>query len=135
MVEADTPLVGRVHFARLVELLYGGEFNHIRLHYDESIHPEHQYLMHDIHEDHGFDVVRTVQYSQRPHLALTSYYRDLLANLSQAARTYVEDWIYGSMANSPWEHNKLGIYAPRGGMKRSTHLDGRAGEPKGEFWS
>ena len=29
-----------------------------------------------------------------------------------------------------WEQWRLHIYAPEGNMKRSYHLDGRAGEPK-----
>jgi hypothetical protein len=61
------------------------------------------------------------------------YYRDLLNIISDSARTYIEDCVYGPIANSPWEHNKLAIYAPDR-MKRSYHLDGREGVPKEEFW-
>jgi hypothetical protein len=133
MVEADTPITGDIDWDRLVTLIYLGEFNLIRLHYDDSIHPDHKYLMRGVKPDHGFDVVKTVQWSQRPHVVLTQFYRDVLSQLPDEARTYVEDWIYGPVAHSPWEHHKLGIYAPKG-MKRSYHLDGRGGIPKGEFW-
>lgn len=131
--EQDTPLIGEVPVGRLVAAISKEEFNHIRLHYDASIHPEHAYLMLDEYHDET-DAIRTVQYSQRPHVALTSWYRDLLAKLPDTARTYVEDWCYGFIADSPWEHHKLGVYAPTGDMKRSTHLDGRAGVEKGKFW-
>lgn len=130
VLEHDTPLTGTIPFDDLVVQLYVGAFNHIRLHYDDSIHPEHEYLMRG--RDRHF--WKTVQYSQRPHVALTDYYRDLLAIIPDSARTYVEDCVYGPLVNSPWEHNKLGIYAPPGSIKRSYHLDGRQGVAKPEFW-
>lgn len=134
MLEADTPLTGEIPWNDLVSLLYVEAFNSIRLHYDASIHPDHEYLMKGHTPSKGFDVLRTVQWSQRPHITLTQYYKDVLSGLPDTARTYVEDWIYGPVANSPWEHNKLGIFKPPGDMKRSYHLDGRGGEEKGEFW-
>jgi hypothetical protein len=54
--------------------------------------------------------------------------------LPQDARTYVEDWIYGPIANAQWPEYKLGIYTPEGNIKRSYHLDGRAGTEKREMW-
>ncbi len=133
MVEADTPLVGDIPFRQLCEAVYSEEYNAIRFHYDDSIHPDHQYLMKGDMPSKGEPVLRTVQYSQRPHLTTTWFYNRLLDIVPPGARTYVEDCVYGVVANSPWEHFRLGIYAPDG-MKRSTHLDGRAGVPKGEFW-
>lgn len=133
MVEADTPLTGEIPFRDLVTWVYEEKFNHIRLHYDTAIHPEHKYLLKGKLSNHP--VFRTVQYSQRPHVTTTRYYRELLANISDSARTYIEDAVYGPVANAAWDDNKLGIYAPSGNMQRSYHLDGRAGEPKGEFWS
>ena len=133
MVEADTPLTGEIPFRDLVTWIYTGQFDHIRLHYDTSIHPEHQYLTRGVHPQQP--VTRTAQYSQRPHVTTTWYYKDLLASIPDTARTYIEDAVYGPIVNSPWEHNKLGIYTPPGNIQRSTHLDGRAGEPKKEFWT
>lgn len=133
MVEADTPLTGEIPFRDLVTWVYEGKYDHIRLHYDTSIHPEHEYLLRGRDEKHP--VWRTAQYSQRPHITTTQYYSDLLSVIPDSARTYIEDAIYGPVVSSPWAHNKLGIYAPPGNMQRSYHLDGRAGEPKKEFWS
>ncbi|MDZ7742989.1 MAG: hypothetical protein U5Q03_14955 [Bacteroidota bacterium] len=79
-------------------------------------------------------MIATVQYSQCSHLVRNIRLRDILAIVPDHARTYVEDCVYGSMANSPWNHNRLAIYAPPGDMQRSYHLDGRGGEDKGEFW-
>lgn len=135
MVEADTPLNSlEIPWGRLVELIYLEQFNSIRLHYDTSIHPEHEYLMRGTWAEPSFEVTKTVQYSQRPHLVLGTWYRDLLEPLPSSARTYVEDWVYGRIANAPWEEHRLGIFTPPGNMQRSYHLDGRGGEPKGEFW-
>lgn len=130
VLEADTPLMGEIPFGRLVELVYEENFHHIRLHYDETIHKDHRYLMRGM--SYG-EVMQTVQYSQRPHVVKTDWYRDFLAAIPQTARTYVEDIVYSWVANAPWEQYKLGIYAPKN-MKRSYHLDGRAGEPKREFY-
>jgi hypothetical protein len=130
VLEADTPIMGDIPFGRLVELVYEETFNHIRLHYDDKIHPEHKYLMRGM--SYG-ETMRTVQYSQRPHVALVSWYSELLSHIPDTARTYVEDEVYGWIANSEWERWKLGIYAPKH-MKRSYHLDGRGGIPKGDFW-
>lgn len=134
VMEHDTPLVGEIPWDSLVATLYTGEVDLIRLHYDVAIHPDHQYLMRGHINAHGNHLIKTVQHSQRPHLARAQFYRDLLGMIPDGARTYVEDCVYGPIANSPWEHHKMAIYAPEGDMKRSTHLDGRAGEEKGKFW-
>lgn len=134
VVEADTPLTGHIPWDQLVAALYVKDFNLIRFHYDASIHPDHMYLTRGKAKSCGQDFMRTVQYSQRPHLTTVDYYRDLLGIVPDTARTYVEDCVYGPIANSPWEHNKLGIFTPPGDIKRSYHLDGRGGEPKGKFW-
>lgn len=135
MVEADTPLTGDIPWRKLATTLYTEDADIIRLHYDDSVHPEHQYLTRGMLRAHGLEFVKTVQYSQRPHLALRSTYDRLLGTISDSARTYIEDAVYGTVANSAWETWRPVIYAPQGGMKRSYHLDGRAGEEKGEFWT
>ena len=100
--------------------------------HESQIPEEHKYLMHGVFPQPAFDVVKTTQYSQRPHLALLSFYRGMMGQLPQDARTFIEDWFYGPVANSPWEFHKLGIYHPRRDIKRSYHLDGRAGAEKRE---
>lgn len=133
MLEHDTPLTGDIPFQRLTELLYMGEFDSIRFHHESKIPQEHKYLMHGRWSGADFTIMRTTQYSQRPHMALLSYYRGMMGQLPQGARTYIEDWWYGKVANAPWDHHKQGIYHPRGDIKRSYHLDGRAGGEKREM--
>lgn len=134
MLEADTPLVGEIPWADLVSAIYTDDFDVIRLHYDTKIHPDHRYLTRGTVRAHSRTFEKTVQYSQRPHLTSTRYVSDLLASISPTARTYVEDAVYGPIVNSPWEHNRIVIYTPPGDIRRSYHLDGRAGVPKPEFW-
>jgi len=134
MMEHDTPLTGEIPFHRLTELLYEETFNSIRFHHEAAIPPVHEYLMAGLHEFGGVAVTKTSQYSQRPHIARLSFVAGILGSLPQDARTFVEDWIYGPIANAQWPEFKLGIYTPEGDMKRSYHLDGRAGATKREMW-
>lgn len=134
MMEHDTPLTGQIPFARCAELLYEGTFNSIRFHHESSIPEEHNYLMAGVYEFGGMTVTKTAQYSQRPHVALLSSVKELLAPLPQDARTFVEDWIYGPMTRKPWPEARMGIYTPEGDIKRSYHTDGRAGTEKREMW-
>ena len=134
MMEHDTPLTGEIPFERCVELLYEGRFNSIRFHHESVIPAEHDYLMAGLYEFGDMRVTKTTQYSQRPHVALLSSIKGLLGSLPQEARTFVEDWIYGPMTREPWPDSRMGIYTPEGDIKRSYHLDGRAGTEKREMW-
>jgi hypothetical protein len=49
----------------------------------------------------------------------------------------IEDVMYGGVETAwrefglaGWDRYRLWMYAPEGNIKRSTHLDARAGEPK-----
>lgn len=80
--------------------------------------------------------MRTVQWSQRPHLAAAGAYRNWLdANWWRESDGMIEDRMH-SVLESDWlQHRdpcrfRLSMYAPSGDMKRSTHLDGRGSDPK-----
>lgn len=131
-VEHDTPLVDRpIDWGFLINTAHAGISNHIRLHYDESIHPEHEHLMCGKITPH---LIKTVQWSQRPHLANKAWYGNLLLNhFSPNSRTFIEDKVYSPVVSSPWEDYQLTIYDPEGTgqkMKRSRDLNGRGDEPK-----
>lgn len=127
-VEQDAPLE-RDHIdwdACIKRIAAGADV--VRFYHESEIHPDHQYLM---REREG-DFVRTLQYSARPHLATVNYYKRVLAeNFSERAVTFVEDVLHGAAQCEPDRHN-LWIYAPEGNIRRSYHLDGRAGDPKFE---
>ena len=127
-VEHDTPLVGDIPW----DTLMGGldEFDVIRLLHETDVLPEHAYL-HADHPRNGF--LRTQQWSQRPHLARTDYYRRIIAdNFTFESRTMIEDTMHSKAQLYPEDH-RIGIYYPDGSKLRSTHLDGRGSDPKFEM--
>lgn len=133
-VEHDCPLVGDIDFDSCADAIRCGEANLIRFHHEVQIPQEHMYLMPDKGHAYwlsGAPLTRTMQWSQRPHLASTEYYRRILTNhFKPDENWFIEDRMHGVVQNEPWEHNRLWIYHPQGNIKRSTHLDSRGDEPK-----
>lgn len=134
-VEHDTPLVTDEHidFAAAGEFLHGGRGDLLRFHHESVIPDEHQHMMH-----YGYwyrcGVIRTSQWSQRPHLATTAFYdRILTSHFGWDDKVFIEDQMHGIAHNAflnygmeGWQQYRLHIYDPGGGnLKRSYHLDGR----------
>jgi hypothetical protein len=132
-VEHDTPLMDqrRIEWDYLVASIEDGSTNHIRLHYDESIHPEHQHMMCGRLSPY---LIKTLQWHQRPHLANAAWYlQTLMDNFTPESRSWIEDKMHSPVSISPWEQYRLTVYDPDGTgtyMKRSRDLDGRAGDTK-----
>jgi len=140
-VEHDTPLCGPpVPWASLCAAISDGTANVIRLHHEAGVQPEHVHLMLDFAPVIVRDVpmLRTAQWSQRPHLASAEFYRHLTRTyFGRESRTMIEDVMHGVLDYEWREHGVPGwdlfrvwLYAPDGDMKRSTHLDGRGDDPK-----
>jgi len=134
-LEHDTPLLERsINWNMLQTSILLGETNHVRLHYDEQIHPEHEHMMRGKLTP---NLMKCVQWHQRPHLSNAQWYRDMLAaNFNYHSRTFIEDKMHGVVSESQWEEFKLCIYDPDGtgqNMKRSTHTNGRGDEQKYEL--
>lgn len=132
MVEHDTPLMERpIDWEFLKKSIGCGETNHIRLHYDEQIHPEHEHLMCG---KLGEFLIKCIQFHNRPYLTHADWFRSLLAaNFNEHSLTFLEDRLYSPISCAPWEDYRLTIYDPEGtgqNMKRSRDLNGRGGEPK-----
>ena len=126
-VESDTPLVTdrEIDWKSCFNMLDSGLGNTIRFHHEEHIPMEHNYLM--LGAEGGF--MKTIQWSQRPHLSLVSYYRnEVLPYMPE--NTFIEDVFHSNVQVDGWEKHRLWIYHPEGGIKRSYHLDGRAGTRK-----
>lgn len=141
-VEHDTPITGEIDWEGICSVIRSGQLNVVRLHHEVSILKPHEHLMLDRSPiDMGVPIIRTAQWSQRPHIASTAFYRNLIREwFAPSARTMIEDAVYGplTMAWSDrgvkgWEEWKVGIYAPEGNMQRSLHLDGRGDDPKYEM--
>lgn len=137
-VEADTPLVTdeSIEWDAITEFILSGESNLVRFSHEASIHPEHKHLM--LGQD-GDLFMRTAQFSARPHVASVAYYRRLLeSHFSEKSCCFLEDRLYGVVENAyfrdgfqGWNQHRLHLLTPTGNsIKRSSHLDGRAGEPK-----
>jgi hypothetical protein len=84
-------------------------------------------------------LLKTIQWSQRPHLARADFYRRILNDhFTSEAKTFIEDKMHGVVyqawkveQNQGWNKYRLWIYHPTdGNIKRSLHTDGRGGEDK-----
>lgn len=140
--EHDTPLVTDwpIDVDGCVEYLRQGVLDMIRFHHEALILPDHEHLMVDHDTVHlwkgGAPVRRTIQWSQRPHLATTNYYRNALYGaFTETSRTMIEDKMHSVCQTEPWTRNRLAIYHPdaesfEGNIKRSYHLDARGDAPK-----
>jgi hypothetical protein len=131
-VEHDTPLVGEVPWEQLMLVLRANLGDVVRLYHETVLQPEHAHLMLGaVTELFGAPLVRTVQWSQRPHLARRDYYARILAeHFSPQARTMIEDTMHGEVNRRTWPDHRLWLYMPEGNLQRSTHLDGRGADPK-----
>lgn len=139
-VEHDTPLVTDRPFEwdEIYGLIEGNIIDVMRFHYSGHVHPDHEYLFDDkipVNLD-GVWLRRTRQWSQRPHLAGTEYYRRILRNYFPLdSNTMIEDRMH-SMSKVHPEVNRLALYCPKdpdGHIVRSYHLDGRKTDPKFEM--
>jgi len=135
-VEHDTPLTPdrTIDWEKCKDYIRSGKSNVIRFHFEELIPKEHEYLMFGKVED---DFIKTFQWSQRPHLASTAKYREIMDLFSPGSNCFIEDFAYGQLINKcldkgleGWNDWKVHIYHPEGGIKRSYNLDGRKDDHK-----
>lgn len=130
-VEHDTPLTGNIPWFSLQGLIEDETANLIRFHHEHKIPEEHNYLMLDRATD--LPMTQTLQWSQRPHLAKTEFYQSMLDRcFPDDEKNFIEDVVYTHLANTDhWGWWKTWIFTPTGGdIRRSYHLNGRAGEDK-----
>lgn len=134
--ESDTPLVTDepIDWDSITDFILSGRSNCTRLHHESVIPKAHSHMMHG--EEDGY--IRTSQYSARPHIATTAFYRQLLEHFTPDANCFIEDKAHGVIDEAyridgmaGWNMWRLHIYAKDpNNLKRSYHLDARAGEPK-----
>jgi hypothetical protein len=133
LLEHDTPLLLNrpIDWDFLIAAVRSGETNHVRLHYDETIHPEHEYMMRGHLTQ---NLIRCVQFHNRPALTSAKWLKKLLEdNFTPDSRTWIEDRVYSPISISEWPEYRLTIYDPHGTgdrMKRSTHTCGRGNDTK-----
>lgn len=114
----------------------------IRFHFEAQIPEPHKYLMiGEVEDVNGLPMLKTAQWSQRPHLSSTTFYRDMMNRyFTDESRTMIEDKIHGHPSNAylqdglqGWYLWRLWIYHPDGHIKRSYTSDGRGNDPKYEM--
>lgn len=136
-VEQDTPLTPdmSIEWDKCINLLETGESNCVRFHFESEIPKEHKHMM--LGEPRkGF--LKTAQWSQRPHLATTAFYKRIMNEyFSEKNNCFIEDNMHGRVWNSyredgglGWNQFRIHIYHPAGNIKRSYHTDGRENETK-----
>jgi len=127
--EQDTPLHGDISFDDLLPVIESGYANVIRFHFEATIPKDHDHLMLDQKPISilGQPFIRTRQWSGRPHLASTKYYRDIAERFWDDQPRFIEHIMYGIVAEGGdnYDEHRLHIYAPKGTLVRSKHLDGR----------
>jgi len=140
-VEHDTPLTADmpIDFESVSKMIDTKTADLIRFHFEAFIPKEHDSLIVSEPINHfGMDYVKTIQWSQRPHVASVEFYNRVLQHFSPDAISFIEDWLHSVVINAykieqmqGWNRFKIWIYHPKGGnIKRSYHTDGRAGEDK-----
>lgn len=138
-VEHDTPLFDEIPFVDLLLSELGG-MNLVRFSHEASILEPHKHMMVDTEpEDDELPLIRTMQWSQRPHLAKTVFYRWILSEyFGKESKTMIEWVMYGVQDHEwrvngfeGWEKFRTAIYAAPGkdGIRRSANLDGRKNDP------
>ncbi len=135
--EHDTSPIGDIPFVKLCEfVLNTPDVNYIRFNIFHMILPEHRQLMiSDPKEVDGVRFVRTIQWSQRPHIALSDWYRKILKDhFGPEHKTMIEDVMHSVVqcAYHEKEYDTFGltIYTPEGIQLRSYHSDGRKDDVK-----
>lgn len=129
-VEHDTPLTPDMDLEldKLKEVIKSGESNLIRFHFEALIPKAHKHLMIGKPKN---GLLKTKQWSQRPHLASTEYYRRIMKDyFSNVANCFIEDRMHSFLQSDEWEDHKVHIYHPEGNIKRSYNLDGRKDDKK-----
>ena len=133
-VEHDCPIRGDIPWAAITNAVRGDRADVVRLHHEASVLPVHEYLMDGPDEDvAGVRMRPTRQWSQRPHVARTAYYRDILRdNFGSDEKWMVEDRMHSVAQSDPGAHHLWILTEPNGehGIKYSWHLDGRGDDSK-----
>lgn len=133
-VEHDTPLTDDIDPTDVMYTMESNGINSMRFYHEKAIHPDHMSLMVDVEPAETF--VRTFQWSQRPHLARTDWYRNIMHGyFGSGGISFIEDVMHGIVQDAMpdhWAKFGLAIWTPLGAdhIQRSAHLDGRAGDPK-----
>jgi hypothetical protein len=133
-VEQDAPLTPDrpIEWDKLRNDILSGTSNLIRFHFEDRIPKDHNYLMIGKPEN---GLLKTVQWSQRPHLASTAFYNHVVQDyFTTVAKCFIEDRMHGRVIDDfnkfgeqGWNLWRMHIYYPQeNNIKRSYTTNGRA---------
>lgn len=135
-VEHDIQMVTDmpIDWPSVTRIVESGDIDVLKFSFEAmGIHPEHEHMALDpeIVVMYGCPVRRTVQWSQRPHVATTAYYRRMINDhFPLSCRTMIEDRMHSVAQEFP-ERHRLASYIPlEGSAVRCFHIDGREGDEK-----
>ncbi len=146
--EHDTSPIGDIPLRLICDFVQqSGTINCVRFNIFHEIPMEHKYLMLDrepqmyyqaVHDGIASQPVmltRTIQWSQRPHIAKTLWYHKILHTHFQATpKGMIEDVMHSVVQTafhaSGQDYFGLAIYTPEGNQLRSYHSDGRGSDEK-----
>lgn len=125
--EQDTTLHDTIPIAELAEVVKTGYANLIRFSHEASVLEVHKDLFLDTEpiDILGQPFLRNKQWSGRPHLASTAFYREIAEKFWDEQPRFIEHIMYGKCVDADFEEFRLHLYAPSGTLVRSKHLDGR----------
>ncbi len=134
--EHDCSPVGEVPLDEICDLIqFDKSVNYMRFNIFDRILPEHRHLMLGEGEVDGIKFTRTIQWSQRPHIAKTAWYHELLnLYIKPTEKIMIEDALHGQLIRRYKYLKKdnfgLAIYTPEGNQLRSYHSDARGTDKK-----
>lgn len=126
-VEHDTPITRDIDWAGIKEIVKSNYSYQVRLSHEGRILTEHEYLMLDKEPQliNGVPLIRTIQWSQRPHLSPTDFYRRIIEKYHDDQPRFIEHVMYGVLLHGDWNEFRTHIYTPPGDIQRTIHLDGK----------
>lgn len=129
-VEHDWSLSPNIEWEKLAKIIHSGRYNLVRFYAYCRIHPLHEGMCFEREIVDGIPFIRTIQYSQNPHLASSAVYRQWNSEIMRGRNIAIEELMHGPCACGPWERWKLAIYNPidEGTTMTCRHIDGRKGE-------
>lgn len=134
--EHDCAPIMEIPFTEICDLIAtDNSINYMRFNIFQMILPEHLDLMIGVGEKNGIKFTRTIQWSQRPHIAKTDWYRKILENhFAPTHKTMIEDVMHSVVQVDYHTTGKdnfgLTIYTPEGNQLRSYHSDARGSDTK-----
>lgn len=133
-VEHDCVILPKkIDWNAISESLLSDSLRYVRFYWQNTIHPEHDYLMGELVELYGSKFIKTKQWSGWPHLSTKKQYARDLFQYFNGDNEMLESIFYGPCANSSWNKFRTGIYITEEGTQFFKHLDGRNGEDTKEW--